>query len=137
MADELLDRGDVGAGVPLMIKDATGHSFDLDVLYGVGVAPVVVPTPAYAAPPVGLIDDTPALVARHLGQAASGCQVGAASPPCSPICPPACWRTVTATACAASILPLVVWDVRRARRQRELGGWQVLQRDRIARRASR
>ena len=34
---------------------------------------------------------------------------------------------------AAVILPLVAWDVRRARRQRELGGWRVLQRARIAR----
>jgi hypothetical protein len=34
---------------------------------------------------------------------------------------------------AVAVLPLVAWDVRRARRQRELSGWRVLQRDRIAR----
>jgi hypothetical protein len=48
--------------IPPVIADGYRPLVDLDVLYGVAVAPVV-PTPAYAAPPVDLVDDTPAVVA--------------------------------------------------------------------------
>ena len=34
---------------------------------------------------------------------------------------------------AAALLWLLAWDVQRARWQREFGGWQALQRDRVAR----
>ena len=41
---------------------------------------------------------------------------------------------VAATAVyAAALLWLLAWDVQRARWQREFGGWQALQRDRVAR----
>ena len=49
--------------IPLVVEDGHAPLTDLDALYGVyGYGPVV-PAPAHAAPPVDLVDDTPAMIA--------------------------------------------------------------------------
>ena len=50
--------------IPLIIDDGHVPLSDLDALYGVDGAPVVVlPVPAHGAPPADLVDDTPAMIA--------------------------------------------------------------------------
>ena len=50
--------------IPLIIDDGHVPLSDLDALYGVDGAPVVVlPVPAHVAPPADLVDDTPAMIA--------------------------------------------------------------------------
>ena len=50
--------------IPLIIEDGHVPLDDLDALYGVDGAPVVVlPVPAHVAPPADLVDDTPAMIA--------------------------------------------------------------------------
>ena len=50
--------------IPLIIEDEHVPLDDLDALYGVDGAPVVVlPAPAHVAPPADLVDDTPAMIA--------------------------------------------------------------------------
>ena len=50
--------------IPLIIDDGHVPLDDLDALYGVDGAPVVVlPAPAHVAPPADLVDDTPAMIA--------------------------------------------------------------------------
>ena len=50
--------------IPLIIDDGHVPLSDLDALYGVDGAPVVVlPAPAHVAPPADLVDDTPAMIA--------------------------------------------------------------------------
>ena len=50
--------------IPLIIDDGHVPLSDLDALYGVHGAPVVVlPVPAHVAPPADLVDDTPAMIA--------------------------------------------------------------------------
>ena len=50
--------------IPLIIDDGHVPLSDLDALYGVDGAPVVVlPVPAHVEPPADLVDDTPAMIA--------------------------------------------------------------------------
>ena len=50
--------------IPLIIDDGHVPLSDLDALYGVDGAPVVVlPVPAHVAPPADLVNDTPAMIA--------------------------------------------------------------------------
>ena len=49
--------------IPLIIEAGRVPLADLEALYGVYGPPVVVPAPAHVAPPVDLVDDTPAMIA--------------------------------------------------------------------------
>ena len=65
-ATPLSNVGPAFVEIPLIIEDGHVPLHDLDALYGVygyGPPPVVVPAPAHAAPPVDLVDDTPAMIA--------------------------------------------------------------------------